>query len=89
MKILLTLPEQIWSAIDNKNYLLGAQLFLFATHLHLSLEISSNAQSIASKYTVLSKQWEVISNCKKIIVDGACNELKFINISDQVSIFLF
>ncbi|KAK6631496.1 hypothetical protein RUM44_006023 [Polyplax serrata] len=83
VRILLTLPEKIWTAIDNKDYLLGAQLFLFASHLHLGLEVCPNAQAIANKYVVLGKQWEVITNCKKIIIDGSCTELKNINTSNK------
>lgn len=81
---MLTLPEQIWSAIDEKDYLLGAQLFLFATHLHLGLEVSSNSQAITKKYPVLNKQWEVITSCKKVLIDGACDDLKAIDIPHQV-----
>ncbi|EEB16243.1 conserved hypothetical protein [Pediculus humanus corporis] len=83
IKILLILPEQIWTALDNKDYFLGAQLFLFATHLHLGLEISSNSQNFFNKYSVINKQWAIINNCKQIIIDGACNELKILNIPLQ------
>ena len=83
------MPEQIWTALDNKDYFLGAQLFLFATHLHLGLEISSNSQNFFNKYSVINKQWAIINNCKQIIIDGACNELKILNIPLQVIYLIY
>lgn len=34
IKILMDIPEQIWSAVERENYMLGAQLFLFARHIN-------------------------------------------------------
>jgi hypothetical protein len=34
MKILMDIPEQIWSAVEKDDYILGAQLFLFARHIN-------------------------------------------------------
>jgi hypothetical protein len=33
IKILMDIPEHIWSAVERKSYMLGAQLFLFARHI--------------------------------------------------------
>lgn len=84
IKILLSLPEQIWTALDNKEYLLAAQLFLLATHIHLGVEVSPKAKNISEKFPVLSKQWEIISTCRKIIIDGARQELKALDLSYKV-----
>lgn len=84
MKILLSLPEQIWTAIDNKDYLLAAQLFLLATHIHLQVNVSPNAGIYITKFPVLTKQWEIISSCRKIIIDGAKQQLKIIDLSYKV-----
>jgi hypothetical protein len=34
IKILMDIPEQIWSAVEKEDYILGAQLFLFARHIN-------------------------------------------------------
>lgn len=34
IKILIDIPEQIWSAVEKEDYILGAQLFLFARHIN-------------------------------------------------------
>lgn len=34
IKILMDIPEQIWSAVEGGNYILGAQLFLYACHIN-------------------------------------------------------
>lgn len=86
MKILLSLPEQIWSAIDEKDYLIAAQLFLLATHVHLGIEVSPNAGKLLTKFPVLTKQWAIISSCRKIIIDGAKQELGCVDISYKVTI---
>lgn len=79
------MPEQIWTALDNKEYLLAAQLFLLATHIHLGVEVSPKAKKISEKFPVLSKQWEIISSCRKIIIDGARQELRAIDLSYKVT----
>lgn len=81
IKILLSLPEQIWTALDHKEYLLAAQLYLLATHIHLGVEVSPRAKNISEKFPVLGKQWEIISSCRKIIIDGAKQELKAMDLS--------
>lgn len=84
IKILLSLPEQIWVTIDNKNYLLGAELFLFATHIHFGINMSPNAKQIKEEYPVVSKQWEIIISYRNILISGAHNELKQIDLSYEV-----
>lgn len=34
IKILIYIPEQIWTAIDEKNFLRATQLFLLAQHIY-------------------------------------------------------
>jgi hypothetical protein len=34
IKILIDIPEQIWSAVEKEDYILGAQLFLFVRHIN-------------------------------------------------------
>ncbi|KAL0271684.1 UNVERIFIED_CONTAM: hypothetical protein PYX00_008698 [Menopon gallinae] len=80
IKILLSLPEEIWIAIDNKNYLTGAELFLFATHIHFGINVSPNAKLIKEEYPVVSKQWEVITSYRNILINGAHNQLKQIDL---------
>ena len=36
LKLLMDIPEKIWSAMDEENYLMAAQLYLLARHINTS-----------------------------------------------------
>ncbi|KAJ8688562.1 hypothetical protein QAD02_024357 [Eretmocerus hayati] len=72
IKVLMDIPEQIWSAIDHKNFLLAAQLYLLAQHIHYSLAFEVGESTLAHRYPIVSKQWDIISQFKALIL-GLCN----------------
>ncbi|XP_055548453.1 conserved oligomeric Golgi complex subunit 1 [Wyeomyia smithii] len=60
IKLLTSLPEMIWSAIDSEEYFVATQLFIFARHISTGLQLDSNSELMA-KFPVAKKQWAVLS----------------------------
>ncbi|KAK7792119.1 hypothetical protein R5R35_009650 [Gryllus longicercus] len=72
IKILTILPEEIWSAVEEENYLLGTRLFLFARHIHTDLELNSGgdeftANNVATSFPVIAHQWSSVSHFRTSI----------------------
>ncbi|XP_065076704.1 conserved oligomeric Golgi complex subunit 1 [Ochlerotatus camptorhynchus] len=60
IKLLTSLPEMIWSAIDDEDYFVATQLFIFSRHISTGLQLDSNSEMMA-KFPVAKKQWAVLS----------------------------
>ncbi|XP_062565943.1 conserved oligomeric Golgi complex subunit 1 isoform X2 [Armigeres subalbatus] len=60
IKLLTSLPEMIWSAIDKEDYFVATQLFIFSRHISTGLQLDSNNETMA-KFPVAKKQWAVLS----------------------------
>ncbi|KAL7304408.1 hypothetical protein TKK_0003206 [Trichogramma kaykai] len=73
IKILMDIPEQIWSAIDEKDFLVATQLFLIAQHIKFSLSFEVGEQDLTSKYPIVFKQWGIINQFKNLILT-CCND---------------
>ena len=86
IKILMDIPEQIWSAIDAKNFLLATELFLLAQHLNYSLAFEVGDFTLADKYPIVSKQWGNINQFKSLILNFCNDTLKSIELPKEVYI---
>lgn len=84
IKILMDIPEQIWSAVDSEDFLLAAQLFLFAQHINYSLRIEIGDSDLASKYPITLKQWGIISHFRSVILTGCNKSLQSLELSVEV-----
>ncbi|CAO1415921.1 unnamed protein product [Diamesa serratosioi] len=60
IKILTSLPEMIWSFIDNEDYFVATQLFIFSRHISTGLKLDTN-NDIMKKFPVAKKQWDLLS----------------------------
>ncbi|XP_071449807.1 conserved oligomeric Golgi complex subunit 1 isoform X2 [Hetaerina americana] len=81
VQLLMVIPETIWSAMDEEDYLLAAQLFLLARHINTSLQVSSgedyiDSSKVLSWFPVLTHQWNTISLFRNAILDGCKGKLK-------------
>ncbi|XP_076395126.1 conserved oligomeric Golgi complex subunit 1 isoform X2 [Megachile rotundata] len=74
IKILMDIPQYIWSSIENKNLLFAAQLYLVAQHINYSLLFEVGSTDLSNKYPIVSKQWDVISQFKNYILNE-CNKV--------------
>jgi hypothetical protein len=86
IKILMDIPEQIWLAIDVKNFLLASQLFLLAQHINYSLTFEVGDSNLSIKYPIVSKQWGVINQFKSLITNFCTDILKSIELTEEVKI---
>ncbi|XP_012251073.2 conserved oligomeric Golgi complex subunit 1 [Athalia rosae] len=85
IKILMDIPEHIWSAIDNEDFLLATQLFLFAQHINYSLRIEIGDSDLANKYPITLKQWGVISHFRNVILTGCDKVLQSLELSIELA----
>lgn len=54
--LLTKLPELIWSRLDNSDYFVATQLFIFARHISTGLQLDAN-MDIMRKFPVAKRQW--------------------------------
>lgn len=85
IKILMDIPEYIWSAIDDRDLLKASQLFILAQHIHYTLILQVGHNPMKSKFPVVIKQWSSISNFRRIISEECNHTLQSIDLSPEVS----
>uniref|UniRef100_A0A903Z058 Conserved oligomeric Golgi complex subunit 1 n=1 Tax=Anopheles minimus TaxID=112268 RepID=A0A903Z058_9DIPT len=72
IKLLTSLPEMIWSRIDNEDYFVATQLFIFARHISTGLSLDTERETMR-KFPVAAKQWQVLSQFF-FTIEAACRE---------------
>ncbi|XP_034935180.1 conserved oligomeric Golgi complex subunit 1 isoform X2 [Chelonus insularis] len=85
IKILMDIPEHIWSAIDDKNLMRASQLFILAQHINYSLIFEVGQANLAQKYPVVTKQWSMISNFRRIIAEECHHILGSTDLTPEVA----
>lgn len=80
IKILMDVPQYIWSSIENKDLLFATQLYLIAQHINYSLLFEVGSTDLSIKYPIVSKQWDVISQFKNIILNKCNNVLQSLDV---------
>lgn len=60
IKILTSLPEIIWTAIDSENYFIATQLFIFSRHISTGLKLDVN-QDVMRKFPMGKIQWDLLA----------------------------
>ncbi|XP_066581349.1 conserved oligomeric Golgi complex subunit 1 [Prorops nasuta] len=83
VRILMNIPEYIWSAIDDQNFVSATQLFLVAKYLNYSLKFEIGDTEIQEKYPIIFKQWDVICQLKSIILYECNRTLQSLDVSAQ------
>ncbi|XP_076174004.1 conserved oligomeric Golgi complex subunit 1 isoform X2 [Ptiloglossa arizonensis] len=83
LKILMDIPQHIWSNIETKNLLFATQLYLVAQHINYSLLFEVGSADLSTKYQIVSKQWDVISQFKNIISNECNNILQSLNVHSE------
>uniref|UniRef100_A0A8C5P4D7 Conserved oligomeric Golgi complex subunit 1 n=1 Tax=Jaculus jaculus TaxID=51337 RepID=A0A8C5P4D7_JACJA len=86
IKLLLEIPEKIWSAMEASQYLRATQLYLLCCHLHglLQLDSSSSRYSpILSRFPILIRQVAAASHFRSTILHESKMLLKCKAVSDQ------
>lgn len=86
IKILMDIPQYIWTSIENQNLLFATQLYIIAQHINYSLMFEVGSAELSRRYPIVSKQWDVIMQFKSII-SNECNKiLQSLDVSTIVGI---
>ncbi|OWK14222.1 COG1 [Cervus elaphus hippelaphus] len=86
IKLLLEIPEKIWSSMEVSRYLHATQLYLLCCYLHklLQLESSSSRHSpVLSRFPILIRQVAAASHFRATILHESKMLLKCQAVSDQ------
>uniref|UniRef100_A0A452TQE6 Conserved oligomeric Golgi complex subunit 1 n=1 Tax=Ursus maritimus TaxID=29073 RepID=A0A452TQE6_URSMA len=86
IKLLLEIPERIWSSMEASQYLHATQLYLLCCHLHnlLQLDSSSSRYSpVLSRFPILIRQVAAASHFRSTILHESKMLLKCQAVSDQ------
>lgn len=86
MKILMDIPQYIWTSIENQNLLFATQLYIIAQHINYSLMFEVGSAELSRKYPIVAKQWDVIAQFKTIISNECTNILQSLDVSAIVGI---
>ncbi|XP_031632663.1 conserved oligomeric Golgi complex subunit 1 [Contarinia nasturtii] len=71
--LLTKLPELIWSHLDECDYFVATQLFIFARHISTGLQLDTN---IMRKYPVVKRQWNHLNQFFFMIKQMCLDELE-------------
>lgn len=85
IKILMDIPEFIWSNIESQNLLYATQLFILAQHIKYRLKFEIGNEELTSKYPIVFKQWDIIGQFKNIILRECDTILRSWNVSTEVN----
>uniref|UniRef100_A0A8C8RNN5 Conserved oligomeric Golgi complex subunit 1 n=1 Tax=Pelusios castaneus TaxID=367368 RepID=A0A8C8RNN5_9SAUR len=86
IKLLLEIPEKIWSALESSQYLHATHLYLLCCHLHSLLQLdssSSHYSPILARFPILVRQVAAASQFRSTILHESKSLLKCQAISDQ------
>lgn len=84
IKILTILPELIWSKIEEDDFFVATQLFIFSRHISTGLKLEANNE-IMKKYQVAKKQWDLLSPFYFTIKQQCLQTLERENLTSQVA----
>ncbi|XP_006754661.1 PREDICTED: conserved oligomeric Golgi complex subunit 1 isoform X2 [Myotis davidii] len=86
IKLLLEIPEKIWSSMEASQYLHAAQLYLLCCHLHSLLQLDSSGSRyspVLSRFPILIRQVAAASHFRSTILHESKMLLKCQAASDQ------
>ncbi|XP_063708221.1 conserved oligomeric Golgi complex subunit 1 [Culicoides brevitarsis] len=68
IKILTNIPELLWHHLDNEDFFLATQLYVFSRHITTGLQLASNSD-VVQKFPVLKTIWETLTPFYGVIKD--------------------
>ncbi|XP_059991137.1 conserved oligomeric Golgi complex subunit 1 isoform X4 [Lagenorhynchus albirostris] len=86
IKLLLEIPEKIWSSTEASEYLHATQLYLLCCHLHKLLQLdpsSSRYSPVLSRFPILSQQLAAASHFRSAILHESKMLLTCQAVADQ------
>ncbi|XP_036691650.1 conserved oligomeric Golgi complex subunit 1 isoform X2 [Balaenoptera musculus] len=86
IKLLLEIPEKIWSSMEASQYLHATQLYLLCCHLHKLLQLDSSSSRyspVLSRFPILIQQLTAASHFRSAILHESKMLLTCQAVSDQ------
>ncbi|XP_040294676.1 conserved oligomeric Golgi complex subunit 1 isoform X1 [Bufo bufo] len=86
IKLLLEIPEKIWSAMESSQYLRATQLYLLCCHLHTHLQLDSSASRyspVLARFPILIRQVAAAGTFRSTILQESKSLLRCSSASDQ------
>ncbi|KAG7300366.1 hypothetical protein JYU34_015967 [Plutella xylostella] len=89
VKLLMEIPEKIWTCIEAEDFVQATQLFIMARHVNTGLQLQIGGKNIKhglqSVQRLVQQQWSSISNFNQTIIDLCKQKLQDVNISVEVA----
>ncbi|CAB3244809.1 unnamed protein product [Arctia plantaginis] len=89
VKLLMEIPEKIWTSIENEDYVKATQLFIMARHINTGLQLQMGGKAVKpgmqSLQRLVQQQWHSISNFNQTIINVCRQKLQDIEISVEVA----
>lgn len=60
IRLLTVLPELIWTRLDDEDFFVATQLFIFSRHISTGLQLETNS-SLMKKFSVAKRQWNILN----------------------------
>ncbi|XP_018425831.1 PREDICTED: conserved oligomeric Golgi complex subunit 1 [Nanorana parkeri] len=86
IKLLLEIPEKIWSSMEASQYLHATQLYLLCCHLHSLLQLDSSTSRyspVLQRFPILIRQVAAAGTFRSTILQESKALLKCPSVSDQ------
>ncbi|KAH6559757.1 hypothetical protein BASA62_000151 [Batrachochytrium salamandrivorans] len=85
IRLLVITPEQIWTTLEEHQYLAAARLYLISRLGFSGLQTGRQALlfKIPSSFPVVQRQWDAISPFKVQIIEKSTSRLRNISLNDQ------
>ncbi|XP_063817230.1 conserved oligomeric Golgi complex subunit 1 isoform X2 [Pseudophryne corroboree] len=86
IKLLLEIPEKLWSAMESSQYLRATQLYLLCCHLHSLLQLdsaTSRYSPVLARFPILIRQVAAAGTFRSTILQESKSLLKCPSASDQ------
>lgn len=83
--LLTKLPELIWSRLDESDYFIATQLFIFARHISTGLQLDAN-MDIMRKFPVAKRQWNHLNQFFFMIKQMCLEQLERPELSTETAV---
>lgn len=60
IRLLTVLPELIWTRLDEEDFFVATQLFIFSRHISTGLQLDTN-NGLMKKFSVAKRQWNILN----------------------------
>uniref|UniRef100_A0A2A4JFR1 Conserved oligomeric Golgi complex subunit 1 n=1 Tax=Heliothis virescens TaxID=7102 RepID=A0A2A4JFR1_HELVI len=89
VKLLMEIPEKIWTSIESEDYVKATQLFILARHINTGLQLQIGGKNVKpgmqSLQRLVQQQWNSIANFNQTIIDECRQKLQDVEISVEVA----